>query len=122
MSGKCLLFVYGMLRTDCTPPRSVSESWDDAIKGDLYDLGTYPALKNIGKSKNWCEGQILEIDSVELPALDDFEDVESGEYERVITESRDGRTVWAYQYLPEIIDTENTIEKWVRASNAPKFM
>jgi|LauGreDrversion4_2_1035121.scaffolds.fasta_scaffold1392180_1 gamma-glutamylcyclotransferase (GGCT)/AIG2-like uncharacterized protein YtfP len=99
MAKKCLLFAYGVLKPGFSPPKTVSESWEDRVQGDLVDLGSYPGACRIGDSNNWIQGITLEIDEDELAVLDEFEDVDSGEYRRILVETEQGFYAFIYEFL-----------------------
>lgn len=99
MAGKCLLFVYGSLKPGYQPPRSISQSWEDEIAGDMFDIGEFPAAVRIGQAANKISGYTIEIDRDELAALDEYEDVETGVYRRIMVETSKGHFAWVYEYL-----------------------
>ena len=113
MADKCLIFVYGMLKPDQTPPRSISHHWPDALRGELYDVGPYPALVKAGdETCDWVEGVVIEIDQDELPLIDDFEDTDSGEYVRVTRTTRNGFCCFVYQYARPLPTKAVPIKSW----------
>ncbi len=112
MSKKCLLFAYGILKPGFSPPKSISDSWEDRVAGDLYDLGSYPGACRIGESENWIHGVTLEIDEDELPELDDFEDVDSGEYRRILVETEQGFFAYIYEFLGTPPDDKVCLNTW----------
>lgn len=115
MQRKCLLFAYGTLQPGFSPPKSMSNAWTDRVHGVLYDLGDYPAAVLIDKSMHWIEGQTIEIDADELPALDAFEDVEGGEFLRKLVETEQGFVAWVYEYQKAVSDELVPVTKWVKA-------
>ena len=113
MARKCLLFTYGLLQPGQRGgPRSVSQSWPDRVPGRLYDLGDFPAARDLGRAETWVAGLTLEIDELELPELDAFEDVDSGEFARVLIETERGFLAWAYEYRWEIPTGLVARERW----------
>lgn len=112
MTAKCLVFAYGLLKPGHTPPRSVSQHWPDRIPGLLYDLGNYPAGIQLGHAASWIEGITMELDQDELDLLDEFEDVESGEYRRIVVTSEQGFDVWAYEYMRAIPADLPPVPRW----------
>lgn len=112
MKRKCLLFAYGLLQPAHSPPRSTSQTWPDRVKGVLYDLGEYPAAVKIAVAETWIAGHVLEIDVDELPLLDEFEDVEGGEFSRRLVETELGHTAWVYEYQLTIPSALAPIDKW----------
>lgn len=107
-----LLFVYGLLQPEFQPPRSMRRHWKDRVCGLLYDLGPFPAAVAVGRSESSFEGAVLEIDEWELPALDEFEDVDEGQYARIRTETEAGRSVWIYAYRRPIPPELQPIPRW----------
>lgn len=101
MARKCLLFAYGTLMPGLpgsSPPRSLSQHWPDRIKGRLFDLGAYPGVIEVGTAPTYVEGATLEIDEDELRALDEYEDVESGEFTRRTVTTESGHLAFVYEY------------------------
>lgn len=100
MADKCLLFTYGLLRPGAkTAPKSASAAWPDRVRGELYDLGEFPAAVGIGRPQgDWINGIVVEIDTAELTDLDAFEDVDSGEFHRLSVTSEAGHHCWIYEY------------------------
>ena len=116
---KCLLFAYDLLMPTHRPPQTMSHFWEDAINGLLYDLGPYPGAVNIGRSNHWVQGFVLEVDQDELPLLDHFEDVDSGEYTRRTVTTRLGHLVWVYEYSKAIPAGKNPIPRWHPPKSSP---
>lgn len=112
MSKTCLIFAYGLLKPDISPPQTMVNCWPDAVFGDLYDLGDYPAIINVEKSKNTVQGYCLEIDAMELIRLDEFEDTESGEYRRILTKTHADHHCWIYEYGFEIPNDAIAVSHW----------
>ena len=113
MAAKCLLFVYGLLKPGFSPPRSVSAQWQGRVRGRLYDLGAFPAALALGADgEPWLDGVVLELDADELPELDHFEDVESGEFRRLVVTTEQGDIAWAYEYGRAVPDDAPQITAW----------
>ena len=117
MNQNCLLFVYGLLKPQYSPPKTVVNHWPDQIFGDLYCLGDYPGAINIEKSKNLVSGYVLEIHQTELEWLDDYEDVVSGEYRRIQVRTLEGHCCWVYEYLQDIPKDGAIIQNWEKTSS-----
>jgi gamma-glutamylcyclotransferase (GGCT)/AIG2-like uncharacterized protein YtfP len=100
--SKCLLFVYGLLQPGFHPPRTLSQAWPDSVRCELYNLGPYPAAVKVGAVEHWTDGWVLEIDEQELAALDEYEDVDAGQYARRWVTTRGGREAWMYEYLRSV--------------------
>ena len=111
-SNLCLLFAYGMLQPGHSPPRTMTRCWQDHVAGTLYDLGPYPAAVSIGTSGETIPGYVLEIRADELPAIDLFEDVAGGLYERVETTTLGGWRTWIYQLCQPLPEGCPRIERW----------
>ena len=112
--GRCLLFAYGQLQPGLRPPRTVHRAWPDRVRGELFDLGTYPAAVSVGMTESWIWGYVLEINESELLAeLDRYEEVHTGLYRRVQTTTEAGFMVWIYEYARPIPpDARGPIERW----------
>ncbi|MFO0946983.1 MAG: gamma-glutamylcyclotransferase family protein [Planctomycetota bacterium] len=108
----CLLFVYGLLQPGYRPPRSAIRHWKDAVAGELFDLGPYPAAVNVGQPGTWIEGHVVEIHVAELPALDAFEEVDAGLYARKRVTTREGHEVWIYEFCRELPFHALRINRW----------
>ncbi len=94
-----LLFAYGTLM----PPDRESAARDgwsgDAVRGRLYDLGPYPALIDLDDPEAcWVEGYVRSVEPAELESHDVYEDVETGQYRRALTTTRNDNRVWIYVY------------------------
>jgi len=94
-----LLFAYGTLM----PPDRASAARDgwlgDAVRGRLYDLGPYPAVIDLDDpTAGWVEGYVRSVEPAELESHDVYEDVETGQYRRALTTTRNDNRVWIYVY------------------------
>lgn len=90
------LFVYGTLRPN--------KPADDSVRGDMYDLGAFPAVVSVGDSDNLVQGNVVIVNDEQLKALDVYEGVAVGLYRRIRTTTTNGDEVWIYEYggvLPE---------------------
>jgi len=121
MTTKCFLFVYGMLKPNISPPRSTSDHWSDAIQGELYDIGDYPAAINTHKNSNIIEGFLVEIDQDELLILDDYEDVDSGEFRRILVDTKLGHAAWVYEYCLALPKDAKLISNWEAKASSPRY-
>lgn len=79
-SGKHLVFVYGTLKTGHYNNRALTLSktskliFDDAfVKGQMYDLGPYPAVVVTPGSESAVKGEVWEVDDETLARLDHLE-------------------------------------------------
>ena len=116
------LFVYGSLRSGFHSPayEYVSRYFDllgDAkVKGELFDLGTYPAAKPTGQNK-FIIGELYRIRNEKefgwaIGQLDDYEGVHVGSekeefYRRNVSEVFiDNKTTnaWIYWYYGDVHD------------------
>lgn len=95
------LFAYGTLG-----PASNEEvrrdGWlPDAVRGELYDLGPYPALVHLNASTaGWVSGYVRPVSLTELEQdLDPYEGTSEGLFGRSAARTRSGRWVWVYTYL-----------------------
>jgi gamma-glutamylcyclotransferase (GGCT)/AIG2-like uncharacterized protein YtfP len=94
-----LFFAYGTLM----PPDQEAADRDgwtpDAVRGRLYDLGSYPAVVDLDRADaGWVEGYVRRVEPSDLTSYDAWEDVELGPYRRVETTTRTNRRVWIYVY------------------------
>ncbi len=112
MDTKSLLFAYGTLQPGPTEPLTMSQHWPDRIKAELYDLGSYPGATLVGRAAGWIDGVVIEIDTDELPQLDSFEDVESGEFVRKLVETEQGFLCWVYEYALPVPAQAKQLQRW----------
>src|SRR5438093_1105192 len=111
--GHCLLFVYGQLQPGHGAPRSLTRSWPDRVRGQLFDLGRYPAAVRVGSAESWFCGHVLEIVESELRELDEFEGVHQGLYRRVRIITKSGFEAWIYEYARPLPPTaRGPVEHW----------
>ncbi len=96
------------------PPRSLSQAWEDEINGTMYNLGEFPALVLSGDATHTVNGYTIEIDVDELEEVDEFEDIESKMYRRVMVETKQGYFAWTYEYLLPIPGDLRPIPKWTK--------
>lgn len=96
--SEILLFVYGELRPDCNPPKTMSKYEIDHVIGvQGYDETTgeiylVPHLLAVDE-RDYIEGYVVTIDENELPELDEYE----GEnYSRTYVLTKSGRLVQTY--------------------------
>lgn len=97
-----LLFVYGQLKPEYSPPKSMMLKIPDSVSGDLYQRGTGAsadaAAINLGKSKRKIKGYLLAIKEEELNKLDKLE---APEYKKRQVRLNSGVKAWVYEYLKE---------------------
>lgn len=97
-----LLFAYGTLA-----PAAVDQGgrWrEDAVRGRLYSLGSYPALVGWNEpGAGWVEGFVRRTSDEELrDDLDPYEGVDEGLFLRERTLTREGRVAWVYVYPHDV--------------------
>lgn len=109
---KTLLFAYGLLQPAYQPPRTLGRWWQDRVRGQLFDLGPYPAAVQVGQGDAYFEGVVIEIDDSELAELDEFEEVDQGVYARLWTETELGSQVWIYEYRQPIPPNLKPQPRW----------
>lgn len=113
-----LLFAYGTLAPS-SPRKMADGAWvADAVRGRLYDLGPYPALvDHDDQEAGWVEGFVRTVDPIELKAaLDPYEGVDEGLYQRVAATTRGGRSVWLYVYArPLPPQAHGPLTRWKRS-------
>ncbi len=95
-----LLFAYGTL-APVNADQAQPEGWqEDAIRGKLYSLGSFPGLFDMDDAEaGWVEGFVRPTTLSELEGdLDPYEGVAEGLFSRVQRTTRNGRHVWVYVY------------------------
>jgi len=95
-----LLFAYGTLGP-AGPEAIGRDGWAaDAVRGRLFDLGTYPVLVDWDvPGVGWVEGYVRPVGPAELEGrLDAYEGVDEGLYRRIAAPTRAGRWAWVYAY------------------------
>lgn len=97
-------------------------SWNDSIRAELYDLGPYPAVLSVDATSEWLSGRVIEVDTDELAALDDFEDVDSGEFKRRATTTKEDRNVWVYEYARALPEDAKKVTSWEATPSSPKYL
>jgi gamma-glutamylcyclotransferase (GGCT)/AIG2-like uncharacterized protein YtfP len=98
-----LLFTYGTLAPATADVASLRGWTADAVRGRLYDLGTYPALVDQDDDAEWVEGYVRPVSWDQLTGtLDSYEGVDEGLFKRVEVTTRAGRRVWVYMYARPI--------------------
>ena len=90
-------------------PRTQKYEANEILVGEAI---AWPAAVAIENSKHSINGFVLEIDRDEIPALDDFEVIESREYRRRTATTAKGFEVWVYEYLLDLPDQRERIERW----------
>jgi gamma-glutamylcyclotransferase (GGCT)/AIG2-like uncharacterized protein YtfP len=109
-----LLFAYGTLGP-ATPDET---GWEgDAVRGRLYDLGTYPGLFDLNDpTAGWVEGHVRAVGAGELAGrLDAYEGVDEGLFRREATTTRAGRRAWVYLYArPRPQWARGPLARWER--------
>jgi len=112
--GYCWLFVYGLLKPGLQPPHTLQLALPDAVPGELYDLGPYPALKPAPAGSNaTARGFTLLLNSAELERLDEFEGVAEGLYRRRRVVTSLGLEAWVYEYArPLPADARGPLISW----------
>ena len=76
----------------------------------MFDMGGYPALIR-DESGVAVEGEIWQVDEAGLTRLDVLEDIDGGEYERVLIELEEGR-VEGYLYLRDVSGRSDAGASW----------
>lgn len=106
MTSPTSLFVYGTLLPGAQSwavlePFVVGAGIADSVRGDLFDTGLgYPAAVLDDHGANVVYGRVFQLTvprrKEALLALDEFEDVADGLYQRVTITTVGGAQVWAY--------------------------
>jgi gamma-glutamylcyclotransferase (GGCT)/AIG2-like uncharacterized protein YtfP len=118
-----VLFVYGTLtrRRQMDAVLAGCSGWRytgrATIAGELYDVGSYPALRVNGRSAARVTGRLVEVDrgQIALARLDAYEGVGEGLYvrrrRRVRTGGGHSRVAWIYEYA-RTVDRLPRIARW----------
>jgi gamma-glutamylcyclotransferase (GGCT)/AIG2-like uncharacterized protein YtfP len=95
-----LLFAYGTLGPDDRAPGGLDGWVADAVRGRLFDLGSYPVLVGWDDpGAGWVEGHVRPVSRAELGrVLDPYEGVDEGLFCRVALRTRSGRVAWTYVF------------------------
>ncbi len=112
------VFVYGTLLKGMSRSHSLNTSKFEGlgmIKARLYDLGSYPGIV---ESNNSVFGEIYDVDSTTLLALDHIEGYDENYSERSlyirreveVTSLNDGSSLKAYTYFYNTSDLDNYYE------------
>jgi gamma-glutamylcyclotransferase (GGCT)/AIG2-like uncharacterized protein YtfP len=107
------LFVYGTLRNEFSNPmaqflqENATYLCDGNIKGQLYDVGTYPALIYNDNTDVFIKGQIFEMNDIEqiFDVLDPYEGIDDELYIR--------------QIIPIKLENQSFLPCWVYLFNRP---
>lgn len=126
-----LLFVYGTLRRGERADLSKNEAdfdvkylGEDIINAELYHLGGFPGVKNLGEGAFEVEdpcvhGDVFEIKNESIITILDHYEGYPYLYNRAETETADGRRVWVYTYNGEVVESQRIVSgDWV---NRPKM-
>jgi gamma-glutamylcyclotransferase (GGCT)/AIG2-like uncharacterized protein YtfP len=127
-----LLFVYGTLRKGERADLSKHEKdfgvtylGVDIINAELYDLGSYPGVKEprlgaFDVEDARVHGDVFRIEDESIITLLDHYEGYPDLYNRTTAETMDGRTVWVYTYNGEVEANRRIVSgDWV---NRPKIM
>jgi gamma-glutamylcyclotransferase (GGCT)/AIG2-like uncharacterized protein YtfP len=133
------IFVYGTLRhgerADLTKQAhffniKIKDMGKDAINGEMFHIGCYPGIKltsgEFDPKKPMVIGEVYLIRDASIVAiLDAYEgydadDPSRGLYDKIQTETANGRTVWVYTYNPPV-RREQLIESgdWCKGQDMP---
>jgi len=109
------IFVYGTLKRGrsnhhwLAGQRFIAQARTKPIYR-LYDMGGYPGMIRDAKGVA-IEGEIWEVDTSGLARLDELEDIEGGEYERVLLEL-EGDDVEGYLFLRDVSGKPDAGASW----------
>jgi len=117
---KHLIFVYGTLKRGGSNHSLLAEQKFIAVartepRYKLYAIGDFPAMITAPQDGCSIEGEIYEVDSARLPALDELEDVAHGMYERVpiqLLPPQDSLKVEGYLYLFGVVGRRDCGSSW----------
>lgn len=109
------IFVYGTLKRGCknhhwlAGQRFIAEARTQPIYR-LYDMGGYPGMIRADNGVA-VEGEIWEVDEGGMARLDVLEDIEGGEYERLLIEL-EGERVEGYLFLRDVSGRPDAGTNW----------
>jgi gamma-glutamylcyclotransferase (GGCT)/AIG2-like uncharacterized protein YtfP len=115
-----LLFAYGTLMPSDHESALIDGWAPDAVRGQLYDLGPYPALVDLDSpGAGWVEGYVRPVAQDELEGpLDSWENVRGGLYVRSLTTTRNRLRAWVYVYnRPVPAHARGLLARWRPASS-----
>lgn len=93
------LFVYGTLKRGFRLYQGIETGVSEGtVKGDLFSLGSFPAIKLGGD--NIVYGEVHEVDDKFLPLFDMIEG-EGYLYKRKEIQTEEGVDCWIYEYINE---------------------
>lgn len=105
------LFVYGTLK-------AINPDGEDFyVRGNLYDLGPYPAARAVGREDaGWIKGKIIDPMPNELKAMDRMEG-HPHYYRREETmayteDKEEHETVWVYHFCQRVPEQFRCGEEW----------
>ena len=110
-----LLFAYGTLKHDICPPKTLDGYMPAEVKADCYDSPhhDYPLALNFGSSSNVLHGELLAIDSDELPTIDKRETHKLYDRERIEVQSSSGPVeAWVYVWHRPVPAGAKLISEW----------
>lgn len=109
MASGSLIFVYGTLKrgegNDLSRWPNVEFVGEDAINGDIFELGWYPGVKTVpgqfDPGSAIVRGEVFRIlDDDAVERLDSYEGYPNL-YDRIETETAEGLHVWVYTFNGE---------------------
>ena len=109
------IFVYGTLKRGCknhhwlAGQRFIAEARTQPIYR-LYDMGGYPGMIRADNGVA-VKGEIWEVDEGGMARLDVLEDIEGGEYERLLIEL-EGERVEGYLFLRDVSGRPDAGPNW----------
>lgn len=109
------IFVYGTLKRGrenhhwLAGQRFIAEARTKPVYR-LFDMGGYPGMIRDDNGVA-VEGELWEVDEGGLARLDVLEDIDGGEYERVLIELEEGR-VEGYLYLRDVSGRSDAGASW----------
>lgn len=109
------IFVYGTLKRGrenhhwLAGQRFIAEARTQPLYR-LFDMGGYPGMIRDDNGVA-VEGELWEVDEGGLARLDVLEDIEGGEYERVLIELEEGK-VGGYLYLRDVSGRSDAGASW----------
>ncbi len=109
------IFVYGTLKRGCknhhwlAGQRFIAEARTQPIYR-LYDMGGYPGMIRADNGVA-VKGEIWEVDEGGMARLDVLEDIEGGEYERLLIEL-EGERVEGYLFLRDVSGRPDAGTNW----------
>lgn len=108
---KTLLFAYGRLKHNYSPPATMWHHVADEVRGEMFlrQRADDPAMISIGSAfAPWVRGEVITIDTSELSELDRQE---TG-YNRIRATTKGRREVWIFEWNGSVPSRRDNLTVW----------